>query len=73
MFGFEQNDVDPNDTIPVRTLKVLLRLNLKPLLPKMQLRIEEVFARELQGKPKKDGKQPFVLSFLVFVSPIPLC
>ncbi len=34
MYGFEQNDLDPNDTIPVRTLKVLLRLNLKPLQPK---------------------------------------
>ncbi len=61
MYGFEQNDLDPNDTIPVRTLKVLLRLNLKPLQPKIQQRIEEVFASELHGKSNRDGKRLFAV------------
>ncbi|OOF93346.1 hypothetical protein ASPCADRAFT_516985 [Aspergillus carbonarius ITEM 5010] len=32
LFGFEHNDVDPNNDVPKRVLKVLLRMN----LPKMQ-------------------------------------
>jgi hypothetical protein len=48
MFGFEHNDVDPHNTVPARTLKVLLRLQLPTLRPLIEARIEEGFHSELK-------------------------
>ncbi|PHH84218.1 hypothetical protein CDD83_2300 [Cordyceps sp. RAO-2017] len=41
MFGFEHNDVDPNDTIPIQALKVCLRRDLPRLAPVMRQRVQE--------------------------------
>lgn len=49
MYGFEHNDVDLHDVIPIRTLKVLLRTNLPTLQPKIQNRIEQVFEEQLSS------------------------
>lgn len=55
MYGFEHNDVDPHNAIPVRTLKVLLRTNLHALYPDIQPKIESAFRTELSDKPSIDG------------------
>lgn len=47
MYGFEHNDVDPHNAIPVRTLKVLLRMNLPSLIPALQPRIENAFKQAI--------------------------
>ncbi|KAH6669837.1 cytochrome P450 [Halenospora varia] len=46
MYGFEHNDVDPHNAIPVRTLKVLLRTNIPQLMPKLRPKIERAFQVE---------------------------
>ena len=46
MHGFEHNDIDPHDAIPIRSLKVLLRSNLSHVQPRIQQRIEQVFGDE---------------------------
>ena len=55
MYGFEHNDVDPHDVIPIRTLKVLLRTNLPNLQPRIQRRIEEVFEDQLNSSKAVKG------------------
>ena len=55
MYGFEHNDVDPRNAIPIRTLKVLLRINLPILQPKIQHRIEQVFEEELSSSKSNTG------------------
>ena len=50
MYGFEHNEIDPHNTVPLRTLKVLLRINLPELYPVLQGRIEQAFATELGNK-----------------------
>ena len=55
MYGFEHNEIDPHKSIPVRTLKVLLRANLPQMYPILQLRIEQAFARELGNGKMANG------------------
>jgi hypothetical protein len=49
MYGLDFNHVDPKNSIPTRTLKVMLCQNLPQLQPMLRQRMEEVFARELHG------------------------
>ena len=55
MYGFEQTGVDPHDTVPGRTLKSLLRTHLPELQPRIQARLEQAFAHELEGRETTDG------------------
>jgi len=55
MYGFEHNDVDPHNAIPVRTLKVLLRMNIADLQPSLQPKIEKAFQHELGVGRSIDG------------------
>lgn len=41
MFGFEHNDIDMNDTVPLYALKVFLRKNMPILRPKIQKGVVE--------------------------------
>ncbi len=55
MHGFDQNNIDPYDTVPGRTLKYLLRVNLPQLQSRIQARIEQAFAEEMKGKDGNEG------------------
>lgn len=58
MFGFEHSDVDPHNTVPARTLKVLLRKNLPKLRPIINKRVIEGFDTEIRkGNEATNGKQ----------------
>ncbi|MCJ1424276.1 hypothetical protein MMC29_002163, partial [Sticta canariensis] len=54
--GFETGPVDPHDSVPIRVLKTLLRMDIPQLRPKLQERIEETFDSCIShGKPILDG------------------
>ena len=55
MYGFEHNDIDPQDVIPIRTLKVSLRTKLPYLEPKILQRIEEAFAEQMKNSESING------------------
>lgn len=55
MYGFEHNEIDPYNAVPIRTLKVLLRTNLPLLYPTLQSRIEQAFAIELSRTDVVNG------------------
>lgn len=55
MYGLEQGFIDPHDTVPRRTLKSLLRKNMPQLVPKIQARIEQALAQELESKGSSEG------------------
>ncbi|KAI1255403.1 hypothetical protein MGN70_003469 [Eutypa lata] len=55
MFGFEHNGVDPNDSIPIYVLKVLLRKNLESLSPVIQQRVKEGIQGHLLNSPQSGG------------------
>ncbi|PIG83981.1 hypothetical protein AARAC_008631 [Aspergillus arachidicola] len=48
--GFEHNDVDPNNDVPKRVLKVLLRMNLPEMQVGLQPLIQDTIIQELTGK-----------------------
>ena len=41
--GFETGPVDPHDSVPIRVLKTLLRIDIPQLRPALQEKIEETF------------------------------
>ncbi len=55
MYGFEQTGIEHHDIVPGRTLKSLLRTHLPELQPRIQARIEQAFAEELEAKELTDG------------------
>lgn len=57
MFGFEHNGVDPNDSIPIYVLKVLLRKNLESLSPVIQQRVKEGIQGHLLNSPQSGGRK----------------
>ncbi|KAJ5702277.1 cytochrome P450 [Penicillium malachiteum] len=57
IFGFQHNDVDPNNDIPKRVLKVLLRMKLPEMQEGLRALIRDTIAHELQdtGAVHKPG------------------
>ena len=54
--GFETGPIDPHDSVPIRVLKTLLRIDIPQLRPKVQERIEETFDSCMShGKPLLNG------------------
>ena len=48
--------IDPHDSVPIRVLKTLLRIDIPLLRPKLQEKIEETFDSCLShGKPLLNG------------------
>ncbi|KAI0018948.1 cytochrome P450 [Xylariomycetidae sp. FL0641] len=56
MLGFEHNDIDANDSIPIHVLKVLLRNHLHHLAPIIQLRVTEGIQNRLQAAQREGGR-----------------
>ncbi|RAL04538.1 cytochrome P450 [Aspergillus ibericus CBS 121593] len=50
LFGFEHNNVDPNNDVPKRVLKVLLRMKLPQIQGKLQLVLRETLPQQLTGR-----------------------
>ncbi|KAI1493662.1 cytochrome P450 [Biscogniauxia mediterranea] len=55
MLGFEHNDVDPHNSIPIHVLKVLLRKNLDTLSPVIQQGVKESLDCHLRNLPQHEG------------------
>lgn len=62
MYGFEHNDVDPHDSVPIHALKVLLRKNLSALSPIIKQRVEEGCQGFLQTPRRSNGVSVFALA-----------
>ncbi|KAF2242509.1 cytochrome P450 [Trematosphaeria pertusa] len=43
MYGFEHNNIDPHDNVPIRAVKVLLRMHIPVLRPLIRRKIREGF------------------------------
>lgn len=62
MFGFEHNDIDPNDTVPIHAIKVLLRKNLPALGPVIRQRVVEGFEAHLRSHVMPTGGESVICS-----------
>jgi hypothetical protein len=58
MFGFELNDVDPDDSIPRRVAKVHVRQNLHILGPILNAHIDRCFKRLEKDKGIGNSRCP---------------
>lgn len=67
MLGFEYGNIDPNDTIPSRVIKVLLRLHLPLLRLKIEAKIKQGFELQMARGTKVDG-MPITLHRLSYVT-----
>ena len=56
MWGFKHDETDPHDSVPIRTVKVLLRMHIPLLRPSIKHKIHEGFNRVLANGYKRDGK-----------------
>jgi hypothetical protein len=55
MWGFKHDQTDPHDTVPIRTVKVLLRMHIPILRPIISRKVHEGFERVLTKGRKHDG------------------
>ena len=55
MYGFDQSGVDPHDSVPGRTLKTLLRMNMPKLQARIQGSIGQVLKDDLRGRKATEG------------------
>jgi hypothetical protein len=56
MYGFEHNDTDPHDSVPIRAVKVLLRMHLPILRPLIRSKIAEGYSIAVANGRKIDGE-----------------
>lgn len=57
MYGFEHNDIDPHDSVPIHAMKVLLRKNLGAMGPVIERRVEEGTEAYLKKAGSYEGKK----------------
>ncbi|KAF2469379.1 cytochrome P450 [Lindgomyces ingoldianus] len=55
MYGFQVGDIDPHSSIPMRVIKVLLRMHLPVLRPVIESRIRQGFEKALGKGCRVDG------------------
>jgi hypothetical protein len=55
MWGFKHDDTDPHDSVPIRTVKVLLRTHIPSLRPLIRTKIEEGYSKAIAEGHRVNG------------------